>query len=90
MQEHIRLAQIDDFFGQHLKDIAEHLERSPRSDAHRAKAALEEGTNLTLHVNQNDGKHCIQRDDGQCHQHGLCQDSGPFRHYSGEQSMQPF
>ena len=89
MQEHIGLAQVDDFLRQHFEYVAEHLQRSPRADTHRAKATLEGGADFALHVDQDDGKYGIECDNGQGHQHRLCQNGCPLGDISRQEAMEP-
>lgn len=39
----------DNLLGEHLEDVADELQRSPRPHAHRAQSALEGGADLALH-----------------------------------------
>ena len=64
MQEEVTLSHTDNLLGQHFEHIAEHLEKAPLTYTHRTKTALEECTNLALHVDEGYGKHGIQSDDG--------------------------
>ena len=89
VQEHIGLAQVDDFLRQHFEYVAEHLQRSPRADTHRAKATLEGGADFALHVDQDDGKYGIECDNGQGHQHRLCQNGCPLGDISRQEAMEP-
>ena len=46
----------EDFFGHHLEYVADHLNRTPFTNAVRTKTTLEETANFTLHVDQYDSQ----------------------------------
>lgn len=78
MKEEVALSHADNLLGQHFEHVAEHLEYTPFTYTHRAKAALESCADLALHVDKGYSKHSIQRDDDQCHQDALSQNGTPF------------
>ena len=81
--------QVNDFFGQHLDNVAGHLEQSPLSYTHRTEAALEESAYLTLHVNQNNGKHRIHEDDAYAYHYTFEEHRQTFRHKGGQHLVNP-
>ena len=89
VEEPVREFQINDFLCQHLDDVAGHLEQSPFPHAHRTEAALEEGAYLTLHVNQDDGKHGIHQDDAYANHHAFEEYCQTFRHQGSQHLVYP-
>ena len=62
---------------------------APLSNTVGTKAALEEGAYLALHINQDNGKHRVEGDNDQCHQHALNQCGRPAWQKRQEQGIYP-
>ena len=89
VEESVGELQVDDFLGQHLDNVARHLEQSPFSYTHRTEAALEKGAYLALHVNQDNGKHCIHQDDAYAYHYTFKKHRQTFRHEGGQHLVNP-
>ena len=79
----------EDFLGEHLEHVAEHLQGAIFAHAVRAEAALEEGAHLALHVDQDDGEDGIHQHDAHAYDDTLDEDRQPFGHQGGQHLVYP-
>ena len=89
VKELVRMADGDDLLGEHLEDVAEDLQRAPRTDAHGAQTALERGTDLALHEDHHDGDDRVEQQQTAADHHALDEGRQAERQERRQESVYP-